>query len=180
MQYASEDLRNEHEGILFGLQILEKMVQLTETKSDVPIEDFREMIHFLQLFADKCHHGKEEGLYFPALELAGVLRENGPIGQMLLEHDQGRQLISEMSVATAGVRRDADLIRASTDYIHLLRAHINKENTVLFLMGDRMIPAQKQAELLSSFETFEEEVMGSGTHDRLHKMLDAFESKYLG
>lgn len=85
MVYASSDLKNEHEGILFGLQILKKMVFKLEN-TDVELSDFQDMIGFFSLFADKCHHGKEEGLFFPALEKAGVPNLNGPIGQMLLEH----------------------------------------------------------------------------------------------
>ena len=72
MRYASTDLRNEHEGILFGLKILEKMIMLIKAGKKVEKEELSEMLNFLKLFADKCHHGKEEGLFFPAMERAGI------------------------------------------------------------------------------------------------------------
>jgi hemerythrin-like domain-containing protein len=59
MQYASDDLKTEHDGILFGLQVLEKMTDLINEHQSVDDKDLYEMVYFLQLFADKCHHGKE-------------------------------------------------------------------------------------------------------------------------
>jgi hemerythrin-like domain-containing protein len=94
MKLASEDLRNEHEGILFGRQILEEMVRRLQNEQPVAADDLQGMIHFLKLFADKCHHGKEEGLYFPSLEQAGVRNDGGPIGQMLSEHTEKRTRFS--------------------------------------------------------------------------------------
>ena len=49
----------------------------------------------------------------------------------------------------------------------------------MFPIADKMIPKEKQAELLESFEDYEEEVMGKGTHEKLHETLHIFEKKYL-
>lgn len=180
MKYASEDLISEHDGILFGLKILEKMIQQLQESKKVEKDDFLEMINFLKLFADKCHHGKEEGLLFPAMEKVGIKNQNGPIGQMLIEHTEGRKYISQMSEAIKeNSINENDLIIAATNYIKLLRQHIEKENAILFPMGDKKIPANTQAGLLSAFEEFEDNVMGKGTHEKLHSLLNKFEIKYL-
>ncbi len=179
MTLASTDLRQEHEGILFGLQILEAMDRQIQAGQPVETGDLQQMIQFLRLFADKCHHGKEEGLYFPSLAAAGVPTERGPIGQMLLEHEQGRALIRQMARAAGDPVSRQAFAQAADGYIQLLRAHIDKENQVLFMLGDQMIPAAEQDRLLAEFASFEETVMGAGTHEQLHQMLDLFEKKYL-
>lgn len=180
MKNASEDLVKEHEGILFGLEIFESMVNQAESGEKTDIEGISEMIGFIKLFADKCHHGKEENLFFPALEKAGVKKENGPIGQMLLEHDMGRKYIAQMTNSTEnGVFDKEAFIQAAREYIELLRSHIDKENTILFPYGDRLLPAEEQTRLLKLFEDFEEQVMGKGTHERLHRLLDKYEAIYL-
>ncbi|MEL1134466.1 hemerythrin domain-containing protein [Desulfitobacterium sp. THU1] len=180
MMYASEDLRNEHKGILFGLEILEQMVNTFKRSDTVDTKDIDEMVNFLRLFADKCHHGKEEGLMFPAMEKVGIPNERGPIGQMLIEHNQGRHYISEMGKSTENNTLQGSLfVEAAKGYINLMRAHIEKENSVLFPMGDQKIPMDVQAQLLEQFEGFEEEIMGKGTHEKLHETLHKFEEKYL-
>lgn len=180
MKYASADLIHEHKAILFGLNILEQIAGRVREKNEADIKDIEGMVNFLKLFADKCHHGKEEGLLFPALEQIGVLKEEGPIGQMLAEHDEGRRLISEMTASVNNGILQADrFANAAFGYIDLLRSHIEKENQVLFPLGDRKLPAELQQQLLEQFDEFEEKVMGKGIHESLHKLLHDFEIKYL-
>lgn len=179
MTFASEDLIKEHDGILFGLKVLDKMAQLIHDHQPIDAGDLKEMVHFLKLFADKCHHGKEEGLYFPRLEKAGIQNEGGPIGQLLLEHTEGRQYIALMKEATDNDLQAEEFARAALHYSQLMSGHIEKENLVLFKMGDHVLPAVEQRRLLDAFETFEEQIMGAGTHHQLHIMLDRFEEKYL-
>jgi len=41
---------------------------------------------FLEVFVDKCHHGEEEKVLFPAMEEAGIPRQGVPIGVMIYEY----------------------------------------------------------------------------------------------
>ncbi len=176
MIYASSDLREEHEGVLSGLSILEAMAQAKE----ISVRDAQGIVEFFSLFADKCHHGKEEELLFPAMEKAGIPRENGPIGQMLAEHVQGRAFIAAMRTAAQGESLDrAAFVKAATAYVQLMRAHIDKENRVLFPMGDRLLPQTEQQRLLSAFIHHEEIVMGPGVHEHLHEVLRELSEKYI-
>ncbi len=175
MMYASSDLREEHEGVLAGLDVLENMA----ASDSVSVEDARDLAEFIALFADKCHHGKEEGLMFPAMEKVGIPRERGPIGQMLVEHVQGRAYIAALRESAAGARLDVDKFRqAATGYVTLMRAHIDKENGVLFPMGDRLLPEAEQQRLLAAFQQHEDQVMGPGIHDQLHATLHRLSEKY--
>ncbi len=180
MNYASQDLIHEHDAILFALRVLDEISGRVHQGKDVPAGDIIELIEFLKLFADKCHHGKEEGFYFPALEAAGIPRANGPIGVMLSEHDTGRAFIKEMQSSVSEKISDKEgFVKAAQGYVGLLRSHIEKENTVLFPMGDAKLTEAKHKELLDEFEKFEENVIGKGKHDELHKQLEEFNRKYL-
>jgi hemerythrin-like domain-containing protein len=55
---------------------------------------------------------------------------------------------------------------AAAAYVALMRGHIDKENRVLFPMGDGMLSEAEQAALLTRFEHFEHADMGSGAHER--------------
>ncbi len=181
MKYPSQELVNEHEAILLGLNILEQMTNMIQEAKLVEINDIEEMLGFLRVFADKCHHGKEEDLLFPAMEEVGIPNERGPIGQMLIEHNEGRKYIGEMAASIQeGNLLENNFIQAAGRYITLLRAHINKENKVLFPLGDKMLPIDKQKELMLKFQEFEQQVMGLETHEKFHELLHNLQNKYQG
>jgi len=180
MSKAIDDLIHEHEAIRFALRVLERMADLAEGGAAVDADDQARLIAFIQEFADKCHHGKEEGLLFPALEAAGVAREGGPVGAMLEEHEAGRAFVGRMEAAFRDGSRGRNFAAAARGYVELLRAHIEKENKVLFPMAERRLEPSILEELYSRFEDHERDVIGSGRHEELHAMLEDFERKYLG
>lgn len=181
MIYASDDLKHEHEAILFSLKVLEVICGRLETGGNVPADDVISLTGFLKLFADKCHHGKEENFFFPAMEEAGIQRQNGPIGMLLEEHEKGRGLLAGMSsaVSAGGINKNEFIINAR-DYISLLRSHIDKENKLVFAIGDEKLTPSANEKLLKEFDKFEEEVIGKGKHEELHSMLNDFRKRYMG
>ena len=108
------------------------------------------MLEFFSVFVDKCHHGKEEDLLFPAYEAAGIPNKNGPIGAMLAEHVEGRGYVKGMTEAFQGFKKGenysgAGIVEYATKYISLLKQHIDKEDTVLYPMGDaKLSEGEKQ------------------------------------
>jgi hemerythrin-like domain-containing protein len=163
MDTATAVLRKEHEAIVKMLEVTEEVARRLDAGEYVAAETLADLLEFFRLFADKCHHGKEEDLLFPQLEKKGMPRAGGPLAVMLAEHEQGRALIRQMAGPAW-----ADAARA---YASLLRAHIEKENHVLFVMAERMLTPSEQAELAEGFEKSEVEKMGAGTHERLHAMM---------
>jgi hemerythrin-like domain-containing protein len=177
MALATEVLRNEHDAIL-------KMIEATETTAarlargeKVPASTLAGLLEFFQLFADRCHHGKEEEVFFPRLVEKGMPRDGGPVGVMLHEHEMGRELIREMRQAGDDYRDGkagaaSSWAQAARSYANLLREHILKENEILFVMAERMLNESEQKELAEAFERVEIERMGAGTHDRLHARME--------
>src|SRR3972149_4875411 len=96
---ATEELMKEHRGIELMLRVLGAVSLRAEVAEPLNHKDLDQIIEFLTIFADKCHHGKEEDLLFPAMEAAGVPREGGPIGVMLAEHAEGRNIIGRFTAA---------------------------------------------------------------------------------
>ncbi len=177
MGRATEDLRHEHEAILHVLGILGRANAADGRKAEAKLKFYEELVYFLTVFADRCHHGKEEGHLFPALVGKGVADEGGPVGAMLAEHRLGREYIAAMKEALAA--GDAEKLRAAGEgYGGLLQAHIGKENNVLFPMADRLLGAKAQDALFEKFEKHEEQVIGHGVHERLHAMIDRWAAEY--
>lgn len=170
-------LEHEHEAILFGLGILDRAAAMAVAGNAEARADLPELVRFFSGFADACHHGKEEGILFPALEAAGMPREGGPIGVMLEEHRLGRSFIRDMSGAL-DTGDYSNFARAADAYSGLLRAHIDKENRTLFPAGASALGKERLSAMGGDFDRFEESVMGPGEHERLHSMLEEFADRY--
>jgi hemerythrin-like domain-containing protein len=180
MEKTSQDLIHEHKSILIALNVIEKMYERIQNDKVVDCSDIEDIIEFLKVFADKCHHGKEEKILFPALEEVGIKNENGPIGVMLAQHKQGREFIKQMlgSIANKTINKNA-FVSAASSYVNLLRNHIEKEDTILFPLSDVKLSPSKQIELWMNFEALEKNVIGEGKHEELHLLLEKLEKKYL-
>jgi len=176
MRKATEDLINEHNAILNVLTITEKTLSNGRKDISSKMKFGKELIFFLRTFADKCHHGKEEGFLFPELVNAGVQNQGGPIGVMLHEHVLGREYISSMASAL-DANNYIEFTSYAEKYVSLLRSHISKENTVLFPMADRLLNDSRQDYLFAKFEEHEETVIGHGVHEQLHSMIGQWETE---
>jgi hemerythrin-like domain-containing protein len=168
---ATDVLRSEHEVILDVLAALEAMIRPAALAEGLDLRSAEEALEFLRCFADRCHHGKEEQHLFPAMAARGLPREVGPLAVMAAEHDQGRALLARMAVGLAEAKQgepagQARFGAATAAYVELMRDHIEKENGVLFPMGDGMLAEAQQTELLRAFERFEHADMEEGAHAR--------------
>jgi hemerythrin-like domain-containing protein len=149
-------LREEHQLILRVLDVLQLLLEKGDA-GEWDIDAWRECVEFFRLFADACHHGKEEDLLFPELVSRGMPREGGPIAVMLFEHKQGRGFVARMAKALedAGdgeVEPLSRLEHAARAYLQLLRAHIAKEDNVLFNMADQMVDGPSCDRLCSEYD----------------------------
>ena len=179
MSKAIDDLKHEHEAIMFSLKLLKGMLdQFSGRKAEVR-GDLLKYIGFLKEFVDKCHHGKEEGILFPAMIKAGMSEKGGPIAVMLAEHSQGRGLVKMMETAIPSERNASGLTKPAEDYSILLRNHIEKENNVLFMMAEKIIQPNALDQIYAAFEEHEEKVIGHGRHEELHAMLQGLKEKYI-
>src|SRR3546814_6890129 len=83
---------------------------------------------------------------------AGLPADGGPVSVMLSEHEQGRALVAAMANATEPAMLPAKFSEAAAAYAGHMRAHIEKENTVLFPMADRIVAPEVMDGLVSAFE----------------------------
>jgi hemerythrin-like domain-containing protein len=137
----------------------------------------RQAIDFFRQFADRCHHGKEEGHLFPLLEGRGLPPENGPTSVMRDEHEQGRDLLAAMTRAldrteTGDAGAGLDLATQARAYVRLMREHIRKEDSCLFPMADKVLSGSDTENLVRSFAQSEHDDMGTGTHERYLRLAD--------
>jgi hemerythrin-like domain-containing protein len=178
-----EILMNEHRHIERMLDCLEAMTITFLAEHRIDSTFAREAVAFLQDYADRCHHGKEEARLFPALEANGLSSDCGPTTVMRYEHEQGRARIKEMAEAIAAGERNDDeaparFSRAARMYLGLLREHIQKEDHCLFPMVGQVLNTQAMQDLQKHFTHFEREEMDAGARAALLKSLEHLEARF--
>jgi hemerythrin-like domain-containing protein len=176
-----EALMHEHRVIEHGLAVLEAVADRIEQGALMPTDKVTALLEFFRVFADQCHHGKEEGMFFPELEAKGIPKEGGPIGVMLIEHEEGRELRRRMIEAASNFADEANrqqFVTAARKYINLLRQHIWKEDNVLFKMAEQVLTEAEDEQLAEGFEHHERERIGEGVHERYHHLVHELEAEF--
>lgn len=181
---ATQILIEEHDVIQRVLTALETAANRVSRGEEIQPAFFMNAALFIKDFADGCHHHKEEGVLFVAMTESGLPTQGGPVGVMLVEHEQGRAF-------TRGMREAAEkweagdqsarttVVENALGYVALLRQHIHKENMILFPMADRIIPTARQARVNSDFEQIEHEETDTGVHTKFLALAEELEKESL-
>lgn len=175
-------LKHEHRIIERALRALDGVCMRLEGGTMVPAGALIEVVDFITMFADHYHHGKEEKFLFPALEQRGITREGGPLGVMEYEHQVERELIADLRQA-AELYREGDetaarsFVATARDYLRLLVEHIEKEDTILFRIGDEMLEEEDQIALARSFRQVDS-ALGGRTLADFEGLAAAMEEKW--
>ncbi|GAB6156632.1 hypothetical protein JCM17380_53860 [Desulfosporosinus burensis] len=72
-----------------------------------------------------------------------------------------------------------EIIENAQNYGQLLTSHIDKENNVLYVMAERVLSAEKMAEMEVEFTRIEEIEVGPNKHEEFHATLHALKTFYL-
>ena len=168
-------LFEEHTAISTVLDYLDRAVAALERGRPVDAGIFRDLDDFFTLFVGRCHHGKEEQLLFPVL--GGSPDEVALVQGLEKEHEYGVELAAAYGAAAqeyavCGLEAAAPLVATARAYAEALRRHIARENADLLPRAARAQSPAKGRDLVAAFERYEDEIMGVGTHERLHHMID--------
>ncbi|MFM2090632.1 MAG: hypothetical protein RLZZ127_1121 [Planctomycetota bacterium] len=135
----------------------------------------RQALTIVRTFADRCHHGKEEDILFPELE--ALEPGFGPTAVMRHEHVIGRAHVAAAQAAIEAADAGA-FAEAASAYIDLLRAHIDKEDGILFPIAQRLLTAEADARILAAYRDVERHDMGDGVHEQMLAVADALADTY--
>jgi len=179
---ATDILKSEHRVIESVLKSITVAAQRLDDGLPMRPAFFLEATDFIRNFADGCHHRKEEGVLFKAMQPSGMPVQGGPIGVMLSEHEQGRELTRAMQQAADRLQSGNEaarrpLAQAARGDADLLYQHILKEDNILFPMAERVIPANQQDQVLKDFENVEHDETGPGIHEKYLALAQALQDE---
>lgn len=178
----TESLEEEHRVISKVLGAIVVLIEKLKAGQSVEKEMLQNILEFMSVFADKCHHGKEEFRLFPLLEKQGVPIQGCPLGILVLEHKKARALVAKLSetvkaFAGGDSPRKDELIQSLQGILDLYPNHIWKEDYLLFPMADKILNSKQQEKLAEEFEDVERQ-LGAGIHSRFEKLVEEIEWKF--
>jgi len=147
----------EHRLILRMIALVEKNTGLAEEGKFNDWQFYLDAVDFIRNYADSYHHAKEEDTLFTALIANGMPEKNSPIEAMLIEHDQGRAFVRGMEAAAQNAiagqaGQISALVENAAGYAKLLRGHIDKEDTILYPLSERVLPEEVRPAMLQAYE----------------------------
>ncbi len=183
MSRAIEILMAEHRLIEQVLGSLETFVVGIEQGLPPERATLADYAAFFRGFADACHHGKEEDLLFQRMLERGFPRETGPLAVMLHEHVLGRARVAALHALGAAEGPFAPVevelaVENASVFIALLRAHILKEDGILYPMAERLLTAPEFDALETDFERLEKAMRADGSLDRFHGLAGALSARF--
>lgn len=149
-----DHLMADHKVILRALDVLDHMAGRVQNGKPVESEDVQKLLRFLRAFADSYHQSKEECALFPELMRTSAANQ-GPLRQMIFEHDQERSLVEGLEDALY-TKHGMDFVYFANRLTELIRTHIFKEDTALFEIARICLSAeqdQRVTEELNRFKT---------------------------
>jgi hemerythrin-like domain-containing protein len=175
-------MMREHEQILQVLEALDRFVDAVHGMPGDKLELGR-FVTFIREYADERHHGKEEHVLFTAMARNGFPPEQGPVGMMLLEHQEMRGIVSvlrELAEQDApwGSGDQERVADAARSYTGMLREHIMKENEMLYPMAMEHLPPAVQDEVDEECAALDQGRVSAGTDATLEKLAVDLVARY--
>ncbi|MCU0241692.1 MAG: PAS domain-containing protein [Vicinamibacteria bacterium] len=133
-------------------------------------------LDYLSNYLDRCHNMKEEDHLFPLIEGHGIPRQGGPLGVMLIEHEQSRNLLARLvplmqAFAHGQHHVQAELAAVFTEYAALLKGHFWKENDILYPLAERVLSADDGRQIVTGIAATEAK-LGHETRARYYQLAE--------
>ena len=144
-------LVNEHALIKRLLALIPKITEGINLDLDIDRQLISDSLDFIQFYADKYHHTKEEEILFKYFD------EDVDIIKIMFEdHATGRNHVT--SIIDALEKKDqCKMVEHMIAYKDLLSEHIKKEDEILYPWIDRNLSTRQVGELFSRFNDADQE-----------------------
>lgn len=175
---VTQVMTDEHQLILRMIALVEKNTALMEQGQFRNWQFFLDAVDFIRNYADRFHHAKEEDVLFIELIKNGMPEKQSPIEAMQIEHDLGRTFVREIEIA---VQRVIDgetgqipkIAENAKRYAELLRGHIDKEDTILYPLAERVLPEEVRAAMQKAYAAAE--VQTPGLERKYQQLVEKYE-----
>lgn len=167
-------------------RLLERMIELVRKEARRISEEKQlqpliigTFVDFIQTYADKLHHGKEEGILFRDLGGKTMSPEDAGLMQELIdEHNFGRRTTSELAEANRGfIEGRPEFLGTVLEKLNILAKHypihIAKEDRQFFPAAMRYFTDDEQQNMLAEFWEYDRKLI----HEKYRTVVERLEGR---
>lgn len=160
----------EHRSIAAVLSALEALVRERRDRgARIDPRVFRAALYYLDVFAEREHHPKEERALFPRIRTR-TSDGDAVLAELTREHDAGERSMRELEQALVRFEEGGDVefapfATAVESFVGHYREHIRKEERDIMPLAQRVLNANDWAEIEAVFATHRDPLAGASTDD---------------
>ncbi len=174
------ELKHDHHVIQQVVAGMSAVAELLDSGKQVDPSVLADLVQFLRVFADQCHHEKEEQHLFPLLAAKANPSTRQELQSLEREHRSAKELVARLAKVAEVYIQSPEVVRYRLvdlleQLAELYPAHIWKEDFLLFPLAQQSLSTTEQQDLQEKFEDVEHEV-GEDVHagfEMLAKKLEA-------
>lgn len=157
-------LMHEHRLIERMVALIQKQAKQLREGADPDSKFIADAVEFFRVYADRCHHGKEEDLLFVELRNKELPAELSAItDELIQEHKQGRAMVKGLHDANRAYIASGTV---SQEMVHLLEKlaafypeHIEKEDKHFFFPVMEYFSREEMDRMLADFYEFDRKLI---------------------
>jgi hemerythrin-like domain-containing protein len=172
----------EHRLIERMITVMKEELQRLEKEKEVDTAFIVTAVDFIRMYADRCHHGKEEDILFRELEKKNLSKEHKRImNELLEEHKWGRKTTGRLVEANENyLDGDKKALPVISDCLRSLVGfypeHIEKEDKHFFSPVMEYFSQDEKDAMLKEGYDFDQKLI----HEKYDKTVVEVESNYSG
>jgi len=170
----------EHRLIERIIKLMDKEFQNILRSNKANIDFINVAIDFIKIYADRCHHGKEEDILFRDLTKKPLSIEHKKImNELIKEHILARGNVKKLIEANDKYKEgnDEEALKAVVENIGILvklyPKHIEKEDKHFFIPVMVYFSSEEKEAMLKEFWEFDKRLI----HEKYGKIIDELEKK---
>ena len=151
----------EHRLIEQVISMIEKESEVISATGKVNIPLLTNMVDFMRTYADKCHHGKEEGILFDVLEKKDMdVEHRAMMDKLIDDHRRSRELTSNLNdLLTLFIRGERAAVENVVENLQTLASiypdHIRREDKLFFPIAMKYLSTEEREDMLRQFKEFD-------------------------
>ncbi len=163
-----QELKHDHCVIQEVVAGMSAVADLLDSGKQVDPSILGDLVQFLAVFADHCHHAKEEQYLFPLLVTKADATTKRELQVLEREHRSAAQLVQELAKASAAYIENPLVVKLHVvallrRLVDLYPAHIWKEDYLLFPIAQQNLSEEEQEDMANRFDDVEREI-GQDVH----------------